>query len=194
MTEDSESALFKNAMQGIKGIKRLTSDKLPVTKPADSTLSKRKRAYLDEELLEEEIVSDDYDPTELETADELSFIRPGVQKSVFLKLRRGKFRIDGELDLHGMIVRIAQLEVVNFLRECQRRDVYCVLIVHGKGYGSQKKRPVLKNQINKWLRLHDEVLAFCSARQIDGGTGAVYVLIRRKKTKKTKKTNKKKEW
>jgi DNA-nicking Smr family endonuclease len=186
MTEDSDSALFQEAMQGVK---RLTSDKLPQIKSAASTLHKAKRAYLDEKLLGEEMVSDDYDPTELETGDELSFKRPGVQNSIFLKLRRGRFRIDGDLDLHGMIVRIAQLEVVKFLRECQRRDIHCALIVHGKGYGSQQKRPVLKNQINKWLRQRDEVLAFCSARQIDGGTGAVYVLIRRQSKK-----NKKREW
>lgn len=186
MTEDSDSALFQEAMQGVK---RLTSDKLPVIKPTSSTLSKTKRAFLDEELLAEEMVSDDYDPTELETGDELSYKRPGVQNSIFMKLRRGRFSIDGDLDLHGMIVRIAQLEVVKFLRECQRRGIYCVRIVHGKGYGSQQKRPVLKNQINKWLRQRDEVLAFCSARQIDGGTGAVYVLIRRQS-----KPTKKKEW
>jgi len=184
MTEESDSALFHEAMQGVK---RLTSDKLPVTKPAASTLPKVKPIYLDEKLLGEEIVSDDYDPIELETGDELSYKRPGVQNSILMKLRRGRFRIDGDLDLHGMIVRIAQLEVVKFLRECQRRDIYCVRIVHGKGCRSQQNRPVLKNQINKWLRQRDEVLAFCSARQIDGGTGAVYVLIRRQSTKK-------KEW
>ncbi len=186
MIDDSDSALFREAMQGVK---RLTSDKLPITKPTSSTLSKTKRAYLDKELLDEEMVSDDYDPTELETGDELSYKRPGVQNSIFLKLQRGRFRIDGDLDLHGMIVRIAQIEVIKFLRECQRRGIYCARIVHGKGYGSQQKRPVLKNQINKWLRQRDEVLAFCSARQIDGGTGAVYVLIRRESKK-----HKKREW
>jgi DNA-nicking Smr family endonuclease len=184
MTEESDSALFQEAMQGIK---RLISDKLPVTKPEVSKLPTAKQDYFDKELLGEEMVSDDYDPTELETGDDLLYKRPGVQNSVLMKLRRGRFRIDGELDLHGMIVRIAQLEVVKFLRECQRRDVYCALIVHGKGYGSQQRRPVLKNQINKWLKQRNEVLAFCSARQIDGGTGAVYVLIRRESAKK-------KEW
>jgi len=56
--------------------------------------------------------------------------------------------------------------------------VRCARIIHGKGIRSSSAQPVLKQKVNYWLRLHDEVLAFCSATRGDGGTGAVYCLLR----------------
>jgi DNA-nicking Smr family endonuclease len=162
----------------MQGVKRLECDKVPLTKPPPPAFPKQR--YLDEALVRKEMLSENYDPAEVETGEELLFIRSGVQHSVLAKLRRGQFSIEAELDLHGMIVRVAQVEVANFLRECRNRSIRCARIVHGKGYGSWQKQPVLKNKLNKWLRQRDEVLAFCSARPVDGGTGAVYVLIKRK--------------
>ncbi|MEN8215774.1 MAG: Smr/MutS family protein [Pseudomonadota bacterium] len=173
--EKSDSALFREAMRGVKPLK---SDKVPLTKPRPKAVPKQR--YLDESLVREEMLSDNYDSAELETGEEMLFVRPGIQHRVLAKLRRGQFNIDAELDLHGMIVREARLKVTHFLRECQNSKVRCARIVHGKGYGSWQKLPVLKNKLNKWLRQRDEVLAFCSARSVDGGTGAVYVLIKRK--------------
>jgi DNA-nicking Smr family endonuclease len=54
----------------------------------------------------------------------------------------------------------------------------CVRIIHGKGYRSGARGPVLKTAVNLWLRRHMDVMAFTSARTIDGGTGALYVLLR----------------
>jgi DNA-nicking Smr family endonuclease len=54
----------------------------------------------------------------------------------------------------------------------------CVQIVHGKGYNSPGNQPVLKNDINLWLRQHQDVLAFCSTPPKAGGTGALYVLLK----------------
>jgi DNA-nicking Smr family endonuclease len=126
------------------------------------------------------MLSENYDPAEVETGEELLFIRPGIQHGVLTKLRRGQFSIKAELDLHGMVVRVAQVEIAAFLRNCQNRNIRCARIIHGKGYGSWQKQPILKNKLNKWLQQRDEVLAFCSARPVDGGTGAVYVLLKRK--------------
>ena len=67
-----------------------------------------------------------------------------------------------------------------FLDRCGHRGARCVHIIHGKGHGSSNQGPVLKNKVNAWLRQREEVLAFCSAQPKDGGTGAVYVLLRRK--------------
>jgi DNA-nicking Smr family endonuclease len=88
--------------------------------------------------------------------------------------------VESELDLHGLIVTEARLEMIRFLRDCQLMGGGCVRIIHGKGHGSLQKQPILKNKVNKWLRQYDAVLAFCSARNSDGGTGAVYVLVQRK--------------
>jgi len=171
----SDSALFREAMRGVKPLK---SDKLPLTKPRPKPIPKQR--YLDEALVHEEMLSDNYDSAELETGEELLFVRPGVQHRVLAKLRRGQFGINAELDLHGMVVREARVEVANFLRDCCNSNVRCARIVHGKGYGSWQKQPVLKQKLNSWLQQRDEVLAFCSARSVDGGTGAVYVLMKRK--------------
>lgn len=127
-----------------------------------------------------DMMSNYFEPAELDTGEELYYRREGVQQAVLRKLRRGQFQVGAALDLHGMTVAVAKEALAAFLR-CARRDsLSCVRIVHGKGNGSRHRGPVLKQKINHWLRQRDEVLAFCSARPVDGGTGAIYVLLRRK--------------
>lgn len=123
--------------------------------------------------------SDKIDVDTLETSDEMLFVRPGMQHGVLRKLRRGQFSMNGQLDLHGMTVPEARQALSYFLQTSQSRGAQCVSVIHGKGYGSQHKQPVLKNKVNSWLQQHDGVLAFCSAQLADGGTGAVYVLLKR---------------
>ncbi len=127
----------------------------------------------------EDILSDEYQIEEVETGDELLFSRSGLQYSVIKKLRRGQFNISAELDLHGMVVAEARKALLGFIHESRRHNAHCVRIIHGKGHGSSSKRPVLKNRLNNWLRQIDDVLAFCSARPKDGGSGAVYILLKR---------------
>jgi DNA-nicking Smr family endonuclease len=113
------------------------------------------------------------------TQGALFFARPGVQRKVIRKLRRGQFRIEDQLDLHGMTVSKTADALAAFLGECSKRQRRCVRIVHGKGLGSSGRRPVIKQSVDRWLRLRNEVLAFCSAQPGDGGTGAIYVLLKR---------------
>jgi len=135
--------------------------------------------HADEARVLEDMLSDHYDPEELQPGDMLAFSRPGLKKSHYRKLRRGEYALEAELDLHGLTVPPAREALVGFLGECQRLDARCVRIIHGKGLRSSNEGPVLKAMVNRWLRQRDEVLAFCSARPVDGGTGAVYVLLRR---------------
>ncbi len=121
---------------------------------------------------------DQISEAEVKTGDELSFCRPGLQKRVFQDLRRGRLEIEMELDLHGLTARHAHGVLEQFIRDCHRRHIRCVRIIHGKGYGSEDRQPVLKQKVNHWLRQRQDVLAFCSATSRDGGTGAVYVLLR----------------
>jgi DNA-nicking Smr family endonuclease len=111
----------------------------------------------------------------------LSFRRTGVQERVLSKLRNGHFVIDAELDLHGMTIPVAQQALSAFLSECQQYRIRHARIIHGKGWGSKDHKPVIKTWLNGWLRELDDVLAFCSARVEDGGTGAVYLLLRKPK-------------
>ena len=121
---------------------------------------------------------DRYSETEIETGEVLSFSRPGVQQRLFHDLRRGYLEAGWVLDLHGLTVSHAQATLEHFFRDCNRRNIRCVRIIHGKGHRSEGRQPVLKQKLNLWLRERSDVLAFCSATQRDGGTGAVYVLLR----------------
>jgi len=110
--------------------------------------------------------------------DSLSYVASGLQTAVLKKLRKGNFGLDAELDLHGLSSNAAKQQLLQFLYDCTQTGYRCVNIVHGKGYRSTDQLPVLKNNLNLWLRQHQEVLAFCSASPKNGGSGAVLVLLR----------------
>ena len=139
----------------------------------------------DEKQVLDDMLGGDIDPADLETGEELLYCRSGLQHSVLKKLRRGHYAIEAELDLHGMRVEEARQALTAFLHHALAQRLKTVRIIHGKGHGSLHKQPVLKGKVNHWLRQRIEILAFCSARPVDGGTGAVYVLLRRENPRKT---------
>ena len=108
----------------------------------------------------------------------LSFQRAGARTQVVRRLRRGLIPIEDELDLHGLTQSAARDRLAEFLQNTRAEGRRCVRIIHGKGYRSGARGPVLKIAVDSWLRRHLDVMAFTSARAIDGGTGAVYVLLR----------------
>lgn len=114
----------------------------------------------------------------LESGEELVFLRPGLQTTVLRKLRRGHWVSQGELDLHGLTVAEAKMELIQFLQHCLKRGLRCIRIIHGKGLRSKNREPVLKNKVAHWLMQRDETLAFCQARAADGGGGAMLVLLK----------------
>ncbi|MBS63056.1 Smr/MutS family protein [Salinisphaera sp.] len=171
---DDDSALFRDAVGPVtevaKGQRRRPWRHMPSARPA--------MREADEQAVIGELL--DFSPgDDIETGDDLFHRREGVQLSVMRKLRRGQYRCQAEIDLHGMIVDVARHCLAVFLREALDRDYRCVRVVHGKGLRSGNRGPVLKVKVAHWLRQRDEVLAYCSARENDGGTGAVYVLLRR---------------
>jgi len=109
----------------------------------------------------------------------LNYLAPGVQNRVLRKLRRGQFTVQAVLDLHGATQPEARRAVGQFLADAVAHDLHCVRIIHGKGYRSGPRGPVLKTAVARWLAKRADVLAYCSARPVDGGSGAVYVLLRR---------------
>jgi len=113
------------------------------------------------------------------TGDEaLSFQRAGVRIQMMRRLRRGFYPIDDELDLHGQSQTAARGRLAEFIARSRDRGCRCVRIIHGKGHRSGARGPVLKTAVNLWLRRLPDVMAFVSARAMDGGAGAVYVLLR----------------
>ncbi len=175
---EEDSALFRREAGNVRPLRhdRITLRR-PHTKPIKS-ISHQPR--LEQHPLAHDMLSDGMDVGTLETGDEMLFVRSGMQHGLLRKLRRGQFNISGQLDLHGLTIPEARHALAGFLHTSQARGAQCVVIIHGKGYGSQHKQPILKNKVNGWLRQHTEVLAFCSAQPTDGGTGAVYVLLRRR--------------
>jgi DNA-nicking Smr family endonuclease len=111
----------------------------------------------------------------------------GIDPRLVRRLRRGEFVAQAHLDLHGMISDEARVAVDRFLLDAYRRGLRCVLIVHGRGHNSKDQIPVLKTRLKVWLargQWSRLVLAFTSARACDGGTGALYVLLRRQRSSK----------
>jgi len=106
----------------------------------------------------------------------------GLDPAVVRKLRRGEYAVQGHVDLHGLTREEAKAEVDRFLRGSRQAGKRCVLLVHGRGIHSRDQVPVLKEALRSWLstaRFGRHVLAFATARPLDGGAGALYVLLRR---------------
>ena len=167
MNEDDDK-LFSKAMQGVN---TLATDKANLkAKPANI----KKRPEITESIISDTL-SDDFIP---DSSDYLEFMRPGIQKSYLKQIRNGKIAVEDHLDLHGLRRDDARKTLLNFLDHAQQESLKLVRIVHGKGYNSNDGQPVLKAMVNKWLQSIPQVLAFVSATPKDGGTGAVYVLLK----------------
>jgi DNA-nicking Smr family endonuclease len=170
----AEDVDFRQAMSGVRP--QAAPDRLEPLRRLPSTRPLSTEA--DERAVLEEMMSDSLHPEEVESGDTLGYRGEGLPESVWRRLRRGNYHIRAELDLHGYNRDAAQRELAAFLAECQANDVRCLRIIHGKGRGSPNSGPVIKSLLAGWLRRRKDVLAFCSARPHDGGTGAVYVLLR----------------
>lgn len=172
--DDDDTALFREKMTDVAPLRvkqRAAYRRRPAPLPTHT------RA--DEAAALQESLEGDWDPAEFETGEELAYRQPGIQHALLRKLRRGLIRAEAELDLHGMTTAAAHAAVSRFLDESSALGLRCVRVIHGKGLGSGPHGPVLKRKLDVWLRRRRGVLAFCSARPADGGTGAALVLIKR---------------
>ena len=176
---------FKHAMRELGGVQPLPprGRHIPVPRPHTPTARLREA---DERAALQESLSDGLDAEELlETDEQLSWRRSGIGPDVVVRLRRGHWSIQAEVDLHGHRVDEARSALAEFLREAQRAGLRCVRVVHGKGNGSPGREPVLKGKVRSWLVQKNEVIAFTQARAQDGGHGALIVLLRPSKAAAT---------
>lgn len=173
--DPTERELFHDA---VGPVDRLDNDRVDPYRPQVVPVPRSRLA--DDRQVLEDMISDYFEPAELDTGEELYYCREGLQHAVMRKLRRGQFRVGAVLDLHGMTVEVARAALADFLHAVRRGNINCVRIIHGKGNRSRHRGPVIKHKVNHWLRQREDVLAFCSARPMDGGTGAIYVLLRRR--------------
>jgi DNA-nicking Smr family endonuclease len=176
--EAKQHTARRNLFQTAVGqVQRLPQNTLANLKPAPPQPIP-KQQMLDEAAALQEALSDEVDVTSLlETDERLSFRRAGVGPDVTQKLRRGKWAIQRQVDLHGLRTDEARETLTTFIREAHKQGIRCVRVVTGKGLGSPGKAPVLKDKVHRWLVQKAEVVAFVQAQPAHGGAGALVVLL-----------------
>jgi len=168
---DEDRELFRKAVEGVRPLPERAE---PPAQPAAPPRARFRRA--DEAAVLEESLAMNPE-AESGTGQDLSFRRASVSLPVFRKLKRGEFSVRDEIDLHGYTAIEAREALYEFLAEAGNARMRCVRVIHGKGLRSGHQGPVLKRKLGRWLQMRDDVLAYCSARPVDGGTGAVYLLL-----------------
>jgi DNA-nicking Smr family endonuclease len=172
--EDGDArALFRAA---VADATPLSADRVHHEPPPPPAIPRQSRRD-ERAVLAESIAATDLLDLHLEGGDEAAWRRPGMSPAVLRDLRRGRWVVEANADLHGLNRDEARHQVGLFLSECLIRNHRCVRIVHGKGLRSPGREPVLKKLVLGWLSQRREVLAFCQARPADGGAGAVIVLL-----------------
>lgn len=171
---DDDARLFRESIGNIRPLAPKPESGRARTPPAPHpAMFERDEAAVRDELLESAI-----DPAVHEIGEELLYLREGHSPQLLKRLRRGHFSVGDEIDLHQMDERAARATLDDFLADSHRRGITCVRIVHGKGLRSGSAGPVLKRMTDRVLRRRDDVLAFASARPVQGGTGATVVLLK----------------
>ncbi len=170
----AEKELFSNTVGRVKPLVAAKKANLVVDVPAPIPAQKQ----LDEQAVLREALSDEWDTSSLLDTDEaLSFRRPGIGADVVRKLRKGEWSVQKQLDLHNLRTEEARDALGVFIRECYKNGIRCVRVVHGKGLGSPGKVSVLKPKVQSWLIQKNQVLAFVQATPLQGGAGALVVLL-----------------
>lgn len=171
-----EKTQFQDAVDGVKPLEQKSPPPF-----RQKPLARLLHPQYEDEQYRDNLFSDssnhNHDAIEQETPEELLFYRSGLQQATLKKLRRGQIRVEAELDLHGFTVAEARIELTEFVHFALENGLRCVRVIHGKG---KNRQPILKQKVNHWLQQREEVLAFSSAIGRDGGTGAIYLLLRRK--------------
>ncbi len=181
MSHDDDFALFQEMMGDVKPIQHDTAEHKKQHQVSDAQLAKREAAiWLTDD--DPEYLSIDYAPM-IKPEDMIEFKRDGVQEGVYRKLRLGKYPIQAKLDLHKRTLKEARDEVVKFLKQCMQLDIRTVIIVHGRGERSNPPA-LMKSYLTQWLQQIRDVQCVHSAQRFHGGTGAVYVMLRKSADKK----------
>lgn len=178
MTTKNDRLSFLEEMKDVRRIRK--PNRAEITMPRELTPGhlERQRAAVETPLRDANpLTSDIVDP--LTAHDILCWQRPGIQHGVFRRFRLGQYPIEARLDLHRLTVEQARMDVFRFIGDCVRYGLRSVIILHGKGERNPDGVAQLKSYLAKWLPELPDVLAFHSAQKHHGGTGAVYVMVRK---------------
>jgi DNA-nicking Smr family endonuclease len=188
---EDESLLFHRLFSGVTPLEQKPG-RLPKQDVERSAAATRAAAAGGEEAarreadaVHEHLRSLVEDRARFEVADDGTHVegrRVDLPVTALRRLRRGAMPIDARLDLHGLLLDEARAKLDAFVRTTRARGERCVLVIHGKGTHSPGGVGVLRGEIAAWLSqgaASEHVAAFATAREGDGGEGAVYVLLRR---------------
>lgn len=172
--KDDERELFRAAMRGVRPLSAPERAAAARRKPSPRALQRRAEHIA---VLRESLASPGAE-LDIQPGDSMQYRQAGVPERVLRRLRRGEYRIEAEIDLHGLRLAEAQVQLREFLLAAVARRLQCLRIVHGKGLRSGQRGPVIKNAVHSLLRRVEAVIGFTSAAMRDGGTGATLVLLR----------------
>ena len=170
---ENDTNLFRRMMSGVKPL--TAEERIQPEKPR---ISPHRRTQTPEEQIESSFAEFAH-ATDVAPEESLFFSRTGLQHRLLKQLKRGDITPKASLDLHGQTIKEAGKSLTLFLGEAQSVGCRCVIVIHGKGTRSSEGRPVLKTQVKHWLRESPAVLAFSSTQTKHGGTGSVYVLLKK---------------
>jgi DNA-nicking Smr family endonuclease len=165
----ADSDLFRAAMQGVKRLAAVPRPPDPVAPPPVRTAAAIR-------------------PAAVPAAKKLPALVPGeaagLDRASFDKLRRGKLPIEARLDLHGLTQAEAHRDLTRFLATADAAGKRLVIVITGKGRPGSEGIGILRQAVPRWLNepaLRGRILAVTPAQPRDGGAGALYVLLRRKR-------------
>lgn len=169
--------------QAVKDVTPLRPSKKHISRPTHTPRihkSKPHRQDTDEACVinPTHTLSHPWETSSIHAETSLHYGEHHLQRQQYRDLKQGKIRCEAQLDLHGFRIDPAADALVQFITHAHRQNKRCVRVIHGKG-GRYGEAPVLKNHVNHWLKQLPEVLAFHSACARDGGSGALYVLLKR---------------
>lgn len=171
--------LFRELMQGVQPLKQNKADISQASVQDDPlSLAIRRQAAEQEAAAGVQNTLSDGQVVPVNPGESLAFHLPDLPWRTFQSLKKGRINWQEGLDLHGYTLEDARTELVRFVRDGRSRGYRCLLLVHGKAYIREGELPSIKSHVNTWLKQMPEVLAFVSALPTDGGTGAVYILLR----------------
>jgi DNA-nicking Smr family endonuclease len=176
-TDEEALALFRSAAAGAVPLKQPARADSRREQDDPASLQRRRAAAVLDPRPDPNPLSTDV-PMQFGPYDPLEFRRDGVQYGVFRKLKQGGYALESRLDLHRMTVEQARTALFQFIHDCLANDLRTVLVLHGKGERSETPAR-LKNCVAHWLKALDAVQAYASAQPQHGGSGAVYVLLRK---------------
>lgn len=176
--EPDDEAVFREAMQGVRELPEFHRLHHRASPTAPRNPRSLRGEALDRSLSEQQSVPGGI---ELDKTDEyIEWAAPGIRQDLCWAMHRGRIPAQDRLDLHGLTLEEARVEVERFIRQARQRGLRSVSVVHGRGLRSAGG-PVLKIGLCQWIEtgsLRKFVMAYATAPQKNGGAGATYLLLR----------------